>query len=176
MPHVKIIRWHTRVPMVDPGRVNDDFIAALMAPGATSWVAIHANHPKEFSSSARAALARLVDAGIPLVSQSVLLRGVNDNIEALAELMRAFLANRIKPYYLHHPDLAPGTSHFRMTIDEGLALVEQLRARLSGLAMPTYMLDLPGGFGKVPLESRNVEKTAQGWRIRDGRGTWHNYP
>jgi len=176
IPHVKIIRWHTRVPMVDPERVNDDFIAALMAPGATSWVAIHANHAREFSPTARVALARLVDAGIPLVSQSVLLKGVNDNVEALAELMRAFLANRVKPYYLHHPDLARGTSHFRISIEEGLALMRALRARLSGLAQPTYVLDIPGGFGKVPLDSHNVEKTAAGHRIRDFAGEWHQYP
>jgi lysine 2,3-aminomutase len=171
MPHVKLIRWHTRVPMVDPGRVNDDFIAALMAPGATSWVAIHANHAKEFSP----ALARLVDAGIPLVSQSVLLKGVNDHVETLADLMRAFLANRIKPYYLHHPDLARGTSHFRVGIEEGLALTRALRAKLSGLAQPAYVLDIPGGFGKIPLDSTNVEKTETGHRIRDFSGQWHDY-
>jgi lysine 2,3-aminomutase len=176
IPHVKIIRWHTRVPMVDPERVNEDFIAALLAPGAASWVAIHANHAREFSPPARAALARLVDAGIPLVSQSVLLKGVNDDAETLAELMRAFLANRVKPYYLHHPDLARGTSHFRIGIEEGLALMRTLRARLSGLAQPSYVLDIPGGFGKVPLESHNVEKTATGHRIRDFAGAWHDYP
>ena len=176
IPHVKIIRWHTRVPMVDPERVSDAFIAALMAPGATSWVAIHANHPREFSTRACAALARLVDAGIPLVSQSVLLKGVNDDVETLAELMRAFLANRVKPYYLHHPDLARGTSHFRVGIEEGLALMRGLRARLSGLAQPTYVLDIPGGFGKVPLDSANVEKTAGGHRIRGFEGRWHDYP
>jgi len=174
--HVKLIRWHTRVPVTDPDRITDALVAALHAPGATTFVAVHANHPREFALDARMAIARLVDGGLPLVSQSVLLRGVNDKVETLDALMRAFLENRIKPYYLHHPDLAPGTSHFRLSIDEGLALVEQLRARLSGLAMPTYMLDLPGGFGKVPLESRNVEKTARGWRIRDGRGEWHDYP
>jgi lysine 2,3-aminomutase len=173
--HVKLVRWHTRVPMVDPGRVSDDFIAALLAPGATTWVAIHANHAREFSPEARHALARLADAGIPLVSQSVLLKGINDNVEALAALMRAFLENRVKPYYLHHPDLAPGTSHFRMEIEGGLALMRALRARLSGLAMPTYMLDIPGGYGKVPLESDNVEPAARGHRIRDARGQWHDY-
>jgi lysine 2,3-aminomutase len=173
--HVKLIRWHTRVPMTDPERVTDALVAGLHAPGATAFVAVHANHPREFAPEARLAIARLVDGGVPLVSQSVLLKGVNDRIETLDTLMRTFLENRIKPYYLHHPDLAPGTSHFRLTIDEGLALVEQLRARLSGLAMPAYMLDLPGGFGKVPLESRNLEKTSTGWRIRDGRGVWHEY-
>ena len=174
--HVKLIRWHTRVPMTDPDRITDALVAGLHAPGATTFVAVHANHPREFAPEAQLAIARLVDGGLPLVSQSVLLKGVNDKIETLDTLMRTFLENRIKPYYLHHPDLAPGTSHFRLSIDEGLALVEQLRARLSGLAMPTYMLDLPGGFSKVPLESRNVENTAQGWRIRDGRGDWHSYP
>jgi len=175
IPHVKIIRWHTRVPMVDPERVSDDFIAALMAPGATSWVAIHANHLREFSPPARAALARLADAGIPLVSQSVLLKGVNDDVETLAELMRTFLANRVKPYYLHHPDLARGTSHFRVGIEEGLALTRALRARLSGLAQPTYVLDIPGGFGKVPLESDHLEIGESAIRVRDLAGRWHDY-
>jgi lysine 2,3-aminomutase len=101
---------------------------------------------------------------------------VNDDAKTLAALMRSFVENRIKPYYLHHPDLAPGTSHFRLGIEEGLDLMRELRARLSGLAMPTYMLDIPGGFGKVPLESSHVEKTARGWRIRDARGAWHDYP
>ena len=173
--HVKLVRWHTRVPMVDPARVSDDFIAALLAPGAITWVAIHANHAREFSPEAKQALARLVDAGIPLVSQSVLLRGVNDNVEALAALMRAFLENRVKPYYLHHPDLARGTSHFRLGIEEGLGLTRALRARLSGLAQPSYVLDIPGGFGKVPLDSSHVEKTAFGHRIRDFEGRWHDY-
>jgi len=174
--HVKVIRWHTRVPVTDPERVTDDLVAALHAPGATSYVAVHANHAAEFAHLAKIAIARLADGGIPLVSQSVLLKGVNDTADTLAELMRTFVENRIKPYYLHHPDLAPGTSHFRLSIEEGLALVRQLRAKLSGLAMPTYMLDIPGGFGKVPLESTNVERTATGHRIRDGRGNWHDYP
>jgi lysine 2,3-aminomutase len=174
--HVKVIRWHTRVPVTDPDRVTDALVAALHAPGATTYVAVHANHAREFSSDAKAAIARLADGGIPLVSQSVLLKGVNDNAQTLAELMRAFVENRIKPYYLHHPDLAPGTSHFRLKIEEGLALMQQLRAQLSGLAMPVYMLDIPGGFGKVPLESANVERTAAGYRIRDTRGKWHDYP
>ena len=174
--HVKVVRWHTRVPMVDPARISDDFIAALIAPGITPWVAIHANHPKEFSSDAKRALAQLSDAGIPLVSQSVLLRGVNDSVETLAELMRAFIENRVKPYYLHHPDLARGTSHFRLSIEDGLKLTRALRAGYSGLAQPTYVLDIPGGFGKVPLDSANVEKTPTGHRIRDFAGQWHDYP
>jgi lysine 2,3-aminomutase len=174
--HVKIVRWHTRVPVTDPARVTAEFVAALKQAGVTTWVAIHANHPREFAPDARAAIARLADAGIALVSQSVLLRGVNDNVETLAALMQGFLENRIKPYYLHHPDLAPGTSHFRLGIDEGLVLMAQLRARLSGLAMPTYMLDIPGGFGKVMLESDALQRAGDGYRVRDGRGRWHDYP
>jgi len=175
IPHVKVVRWHTRVPVTDPERVSDELVAALHAPGATAYVAVHANHPREFSPAARTAIARLADGGVPLVSQSVLLKGVNDDVEILAELMRVFVENRIKPYYLHHPDLAPGTSHFRLGIEQGLELMRALRGQLSGLAMPTYMLDLPGGFGKVQLESKNVERTPSGWRIRDGHGEWHSY-
>jgi lysine 2,3-aminomutase len=175
MGHVRIVRWHTRVPMVDPDRVTDELVAALIAPGVTSWVAIHANHPREFSPPARLAIARLREAQIPLVSQSVLLKGVNDDVETLAALMRAFVENGVKPYYLHHPDMAPGTSHFRIGIEDGLALARALRARLSGLAQPTYVLDIPGGFGKVPLDSQSVEKTDSGHRIRDFAGQWHDY-
>ena len=173
--HVKIVRWHTRVPVTDPDRVSDALVAALHGAGATHWIAIHANHAREFGDDARRAIARLADGGIPLVSQSVLLKGVNDDAETLAALMRAFADNRIKPYYLHHPDLAPGTSHFRNTIPEGLALMQELRLRLSGLEMPTYMLDIPGGYGKVPLESGHLEISESGIRLRDLNGRWHAY-
>jgi len=176
IPHVKILRWHTRVPVVDPVRITDAFVAALLVPGATTVVALHANHPRELTAEARAACARLVDAGIPLLSQSVLLRGVNDDGDTLEALMRAFVAMRIKPYYLHHPDLAPGTSHFRVPIERGLELVRALRGRLSGIAMPQYVLDIPGGYAKVPLESDNLQKTETGWRVRDPAGAWHDYP
>ena len=175
VPHVRIVRWHTRVPVTDPARVTDELVAALHAAGATSWVAIHANHAREFGPEARRAIARLADAGIPLVSQSVLLKGVNDDAATLAALMRGFADNRIKPYYLHHPDLTPGTSHFRPTIAEGLALMRALRRELSGLEMPTYMLDIPGGFGKVPLESDHLELKGAGIRVRDTSGIWHDY-
>jgi lysine 2,3-aminomutase len=173
--HVKLVRWHTRVPVTDPERVNDALVAALHGAGATHWVAIHANHAREFGAEARRAIARLADGGIALVSQSVLLKGVNDDAQTLAALMRAFADNRIKPYYLHHPDLAPGTAHFRNTIPQGLALMKALRGQLSGLEMPTYMLDIPGGFGKVPLESDHLEMSQSGIRVRDLTGRWHAY-
>lgn len=149
--HVQVLRWHTRVPLVDPTRVNQDLIAALKCDGKAVYVALHANHPREFTFQGRGAIARLVAAGIPLVSQSVLLKGVNDDVETLAALMRTFVANRVKPYYLHHADLAPGTGHFRTTVAEGQALMHALRGRLSGLAQPTYVLDIPGGVAKVPI-------------------------
>lgn len=151
MAHVRVARWHTRVPLVAPERVTDDLVAALKADGLATYVGLHANHPREFTPEGRAAIARLVDAGIPLVSQTVLLKGVNDDVATLEALMRTFVANRITPYYLHQGDLAPGTSHWRTTIGEGRALMRALRRRLSGLAQPTYVLDVPDGAGKVPI-------------------------
>jgi lysine 2,3-aminomutase len=170
---VKVLRWHTRVPVVDPGHVTEDLVAALRSPAKAIYVALHANHSRELTPAARAACARLVDAGIVMVSQTVLLRGVNDDVETLSALMRAFVEARIKPYYLHHPDLAPGTSRFRLSIAEGQALVRQLRGRLSGLAQPTYVLDIPGGHGKVPVGPSFLDDGAQ--RVSDPQGTWHDY-
>ncbi|MDE2164557.1 MAG: lysine-2,3-aminomutase-like protein [Alphaproteobacteria bacterium] len=176
IPHVKVIRWHTRVPVVDPAHITDDFIGALLVPGATTIVALHANHPRELTAAARAACARLIDVGIPMLSQTVLLRGVNDNVETLEALMRAFVETRIKPYYLHHADLAPGTSHFRVPVEEGQRMMRELRARVSGVCMPQYVLDIPSGYAKVPIASSDVEKTAAGYRLRDHQGRWHSYP
>jgi lysine 2,3-aminomutase len=149
--HVKVIRIHTRVPVADPRRVNAEMVAALKVTGATCWVALHANHARELTDDARAACARLIDAGIPMLSQSVLLRGVNDHAAALEDLMRAFVECRIKPYYLHHGDLAPGTAHLRTTLAQGQELMRALRGRVSGLCQPDYVLDIPGGAGKSPV-------------------------
>jgi len=174
--HVKIIRFHSRVPVVDPQRIDAEMIAGLKAAGKTVYVALHANHPRELTPEARAACARLIDSGIMMVSQSVLLRGVNDDAETLAQLMRLFVENRIKPYYLHHPDLAPGTSHFRLDIEEGRAIVAALRAKISGIAMPAYILDIPGGFGKVPLTDSPVRAAGKGcYDITDWQGAVHPY-
>jgi lysine 2,3-aminomutase len=176
--HVAIVRWHTRVPMVDPARVTPALVAALKAPGIAPWVAVHANHPREFTPTSSAAIARLADAGVPLVSQSVLLRGVNDDAATLEALMRAFVRNRIKPYYLHHPDLAPGTAHFRPTIAEGQALTADLRRRATGLAQPTYVLDVPHGASKAPLAEARVRTRPGGAseapivEVLDDDGVW----
>lgn len=173
--HVKIVRVHTRVPVVMPAQVDDALVAALKSCGKTVYVALHANHPREFTDAAKAAIARLVDSGVAMVSQSVLLRGVNDDVEILGALMRRFVEARVKPYYLHHGDLAPGTAHFRTTIAEGRALVEALRGRYSGLCQPEYVLDIPGGAGKSPLDGDMLAADGEGYRVRDWRGGEHAY-
>ncbi|EJC76241.1 lysine-2,3-aminomutase-like protein [Rhizobium hidalgonense] len=175
--HVKIVRFHTRVPVVEPERIDAALIAALKASGKTVYVALHANHVRELTAEARAACARLVDAGIAMVSQSVLLKGVNDDPDVLAELMKAFVEIRVKPYYLHHPDLAPGTGHFRLTIEEGQRIVAALHGRISGLCQPTYILDIPGGHGKAVVSGSTVRARGEGcYSVSDYRGNEHSYP
>jgi lysine 2,3-aminomutase len=174
--HVKIVRLHTRLPVVSPEKITLSLVRALKVPGATTYVALHANHPRELTPAVRAACARFVDAGIPMVSQSVLLRGVNDDAATLEALMRAFVECRIKPYYLHHADLAPGTSHFRTTIEEGQSLMRALRGRVSGLAQPTYVLDIPGGYGKVPVGPGYIDMCGDaGAVVEDIKGVKHRY-
>ena len=141
--------------------VTDSFVSALSDTSKTVVVGLHTNHPRELTPDARAALARLSDAGIPLVSQTVLLRGINDRRPREA-LMRGFVEARVIPYYLHHADLAPGTGHFRVRVADGIALVRDLHRRLSGIARPDYVLDLPGAYGKVSLLSADVRLTADG--------------
>jgi lysine 2,3-aminomutase len=172
--HVKVLRWHTRVPIADPGRVTEGLAAALRSPAKAVYVVVHANHPRELTPAVRASLGRLRDAGISLLSQTVLLAGVNDDAGTLEALLRALVEVQVKPYYLHHPDLAPGTSHFRLSIEQGQRIVRKLRGRLSGLAQPTYVLDIPGGHGKVPVGPVYLEEG--GRRIADPGGTLHDYP
>jgi lysine 2,3-aminomutase len=169
--HVKIVRFHTRVPIVAPERVTTPLVDAIKSSGKTVWVAIHANHPREFTEEARAAIARLADAGIPLVSQAVLLRGINDDAETLAALMRLFVENRVKPYYLHQGDLAPGTGHFRSDVSTGQDLMRALRGAYSGLCQPTYVLDIPGGHGKVPIGPTYLR--GESGEVDDPRGGTH---
>jgi lysine 2,3-aminomutase len=177
IPHVKVVRFHTRVPVVEPERVDEKLVAALKASGKATYLAVHANHPRELTEAARAAIGRLVDAGIVTLSQSVLLKGINDDPETLAALMRGFVECRVRPYYLHHPDLAPGTSHFRVSIEDGQRLVTGLRGRISGLAQPTYVLDIPGGHGKVPIAAANIRRAEDGcYTVSDWRGGEHRYP
>jgi lysine 2,3-aminomutase len=171
--HVKVIRVHTRVPVVAPERIDAALIRALRTDKAT-FVVLHINHPRELTKEARAACARFVDAGIPLLSQSVLLRGVNDDVETLGALMRTLIECRIKPYYLHQADLAPGTAHLRTTIAEGQTLMRGLRGRYSGLCQPTYVLDIPDGHGKSPIGPNYLSE--DGTAIEDFNGRRHVYP
>lgn len=176
IPHVAIVRLHSRVPIVDPGRVTGELVRALKPGRVAVWLAVHCNHARELAPSTRAALSRLADAGLPLMGQTVLLKGVNDTVETLEALMRALVTARVKPYYLHHPDLVRGTGHFRVSIAEGQALMKALRGRLSGLAQPTYVLDVPGGHGKVPVGPSYLADDPGALRVEDAFGGQHRYP
>ncbi|WP_406721356.1 lysine-2,3-aminomutase-like protein [Thioclava litoralis] len=176
LPHLAMVRFHTRVPVVAPERITPELTQLIADLRLAPWMVLHTNHAAELTPNARAALARLVDAGIPVISQSVLLRGVNDSAEALAELFTTLSALRVKPYYLHHCDLARGTSHFRTTIDEGRALMRALRGRISGHCLPTYVLDIPGGHGKVPISAEYFAQQSTGhWKVTDWQGRIHDY-
>ncbi len=170
MPHVTTIRLHTRVPTADPDRITAALADALDT-GKAMWVVLHANHASELTAAACAAVRRLQARAIPVLGQSVLLRGVNDSAAALEALFRAMVQARIKPYYLHQLDPAPGTARFHVPIDEGRALLAALRGRVTGLAWPTYVLDIPGGHGKVPIGPDYLDP-AHGL-VRDPRGRSH---
>lgn len=175
--HVEVLRFHSRIPVADPDRVTP-VLAGALRPSPESelavWLSVHVNHARELSPAARLGLRRLADAGIPLVSQTVLLKGVNDSAEVLEELFRALVRNRVRPYYLHHPDLARGTGHFRLSIAEGQAIMRRLRGRLTGIAQPTYVLDIPGGAGKVPLMPDFWDP--ERGEVTDWQGRRHPYP
>jgi lysine 2,3-aminomutase len=174
--HLGVVRVHTRAPIATPETIDDAMIAALRIPidrDKATFVAIHCNHARELTAPARAAIARMIDAGIPVLSQTVLLKGVNDDAATLEALFRALVRARVKPYYLHHPDLAPGTGHFRVSLARGRELVGALRGPLSGLCQPTYVLDVPGGFGKVPVGPSYV---AADGAVIDPDGRPHRHP
>ncbi|MBI3709400.1 MAG: lysine 2,3-aminomutase, partial [Proteobacteria bacterium] len=165
IPHLGVIRIHSRVPIADPARVTAELVAVLDAEKAV-YVVVHCNHPRELSPAATTACRRIVDAGIPMLSQSVLLAGVNDDPATLEALFRALVRRRIKPYYLHQLDPAPGTGRFRVKLARGQDLMRGLRGRVSGLCQPTYVVDIPGGHGKVPVGPSYLEDGA----VRDWQG------
>ena len=164
IPHLELLRIHTRVPTTDPARVTTQLAAALQTEKPL-WLVLHANHATEFTQEAQVALTLIRAQGVPLLGQSVLLRGVNDTTEALEALFRIMLRARIKPYYLHQLDPAPGTARFHVPIEEGRRLMATLRGRVTGLAWPTYVLDIPGGHGKVPIgpEYLHVDTVQDPW-------------
>jgi lysine 2,3-aminomutase len=176
IPHIAVVRVHSRVPIVDPSRVTAALLAALRPKRTALWLGVHCNHARELTAAAHAALALLADAGVPLFGQTVLLAGVNDDVDTLDQLMRALVANRVKPYYLHHPDLVRGTGHFRVSVAHGQALIKALRRRLSGLAQPTYVLDIPGGHGKVPIGPAYLGDDPDSLLVEDAFGGRHRYP
>jgi lysine 2,3-aminomutase len=167
VPHIQTLRIHSRVPVADPARLAS--LASVLQTEKPLWLVVHANHASEFTPAAIAALREIGRLGVPLLGQSVLLRGVNDTEAALEALFRAMLAARIKPYYLHQLDPAPGTARFHVPIEEGRALLARLRGRVTGLAWPTYVLDIPGGHGKVPIGPDFLD----GASVRDPAGHSH---
>ncbi len=149
--HIDNLRIHTRAPLAAPERVSRDLCRVFQDLQKPLYIVLHVNHADELTDDVTAALKKLHQSGAVLLSQSVLLKDINDNAQALETLCRALIRNRVKPYYLHHLDPAPGTSHFRVSIEEGQELMRALRGNLSGIALPTYVLDIPGGSGKIPV-------------------------
>lgn len=174
--HVKTIRIHTRVPALDPDRITNAMLQALDIQKPL-WIVLHCNHASEIDKSGEEAISKLIDSGIPMLSQTVLLKGINDTPTDLTNLMRTLIENRIKPYYLHQGDLAQGTSHFRTALRQGRKLVRSIRGRISGIAQPIYILDIPGGFGKVSAEDSWVTPNVDGigWKVEDHAGVKHYY-
>ncbi len=176
IPHVRIVRIGTRVPFAAPERITGELVA-LLRRFSPVYMNIHVNHPVEITPEARSACARLADAGVPLGSQTVLLRHLNDAPNVLEELFVELLTLRVRPYYLLQMDLMRSTAHFRVPLSRGLELMRVLRNRIPGLAMPLYVLDLPGGLGKVPLLPDAVEAVTEDCiRLRNHEGKIGVYP
>lgn len=175
MPHVRVIRIHSRMPCTLPHRITPA-LTTLLRQYHPLFVNTQFNHPMEITPAAMDACGRMVDAGIPVGCQSVLLKGVNDNVETLKALFRGLVRMRVRPYYLHHPDPVGGTAHFSVPLKKGLAMMAQLRGHISGICLPYYMLDLPGGGGKVPLLPDAVTDMGGGrWLIRNYQGNRFEY-
>jgi lysine 2,3-aminomutase len=172
--HLRLLRGHSRLPVVQPGRVNAGLVRALRGGGRLQVAVVtHFNHAREIGPETAEAARRLREAGFLLLNQTVLLRGVNDSVGALSELFEALVYTLgVKPYYLHHCDLTRGLAHLRTPIDQGLALMAALRGRLSGLCLPTYVLDLPGGQGKIPLGQMPFTVSREGgdWLFQSPEG------
>ena len=150
IPHVEIVRLGSRLPVVLPQRITDD-LCAMMKKYHPVWVNTHFNHPKEITAEAIEACTKLADAGVPLGNQSVLLAGINDCIHVMKELVQKLVKNRVRPYYIYQCDLAQGLTHFRTPVTKGIEIIESLRGHTSGFAVPTFVVDAPGGGGKIPV-------------------------
>lgn len=167
IPHVKIIRFHTRIYTMLPSRITSKFLEILKTSRAKVWMVCHINSHLEFKKNAVDSMQKTAAAGIPLLMQSVLLKGVNGSFEQLKKLFEAAAVHGIKPYYLHYLDLAQGTEHFRIPLAEAVDLFAQLRGQISGFCIPQFMIDLPGGHGKVSLENTEYKQIDNGiWEFR----------
>jgi lysine 2,3-aminomutase len=176
IPHVQILRVATRAPVTNPMRVTPA-LAALLRRHAPLFVVTHFNHPKECTGEAREACERLVDHGVPVENQTVLLRQVNSSARILTDLNERLLTFRVRPYYLHQGDLAEGTAHLRTPLETGVAILEAMRGRTSGLAIPHLAVDLPDGGGKVTLSPRyHLGREEGGHVLRSHGGGRHLYP
>lgn len=176
MPHVRILRIHTRVPATWPQRITPALAGALSAFHPL-YINVHFNHPDEINPESEQACAHLADAGIPLGSQTVLLRHVNDNPGTLQLLLQKLLEIRVRPYYIHQLDRVPGTAHFRVPMEKALRVIGHLRGRVSGQAMPHFMIDLPGGGGKVELLPEScLSKNDSEWIMQNFEGRRFTYP
>ncbi len=183
--HVRVIRIHTRVPIADPKRINNKLIKAIeentdwsvLSARKPVYLVVHVNHAQEITQDVRIALHALRQSGCILLSQSVLLKGVNNAPQTLENLFRELVTLGVKPYYLHHPDLAPGTSHFRLSIEAGQKIVKSLQGRVSGICLPTYMLDIPGGHGKIPLTPCFIKQLENDtYSVENYKGESFTYP
>ncbi|MFO0895868.1 MAG: EF-P beta-lysylation protein EpmB [Pirellulales bacterium] len=152
IPHLRRLRVHTRLPVMIPARVNDELLGWLTGTRLAPWMVVHINHPREVDTAVGAALGRLVDAGVPVLNQAVLLRGINDEAEVLAELCELLVDLRVSPYYLHQLDRVAGAAHFEVSVEQGRSIVAELRRRLPGFAVPRYVCEQPGGEHKMLLE------------------------
>lgn len=159
--HVEIIRIGTRVPVVLPMRITEELVKMLRKYHPI-WINTHFNHPKEFTEKSTRALSMLADGGIPLGNQSVLLKGINDCPQIMKKLVHELVKNRVRPYYIYQCDLSKGLSHFRTTVSKGLEIIEYLRGHTSGFAVPTYVIDAPGGGGKIPIEPQYLISMGEG--------------
>lgn len=175
IPHVEVLRIGSRAPVVLPERITAS-LTQLLRRYQPLYFLTHFNHPAELTEATIAACTRLVQAGVPLINQTVLLRGINDNAETLHHLFHQLHRLCIRPYYLHQMDLTCGTGHFRTRLETGLELMAQLRGPLSGLAVPTFIVDLPGGHGKVPLTPAYIQRLGDQARLRASDGTVLDYP
>lgn len=174
--HVKILRIHTRIPVANPMKIDETIISVLKTVNQSLHMVLHVNHVQEISDDVKYVIFSLKRAGISLYSQSVLLKGVNDRAEILEELFDALTLLQVHPYHLYHLDRARGTSHFRVPIEEGKNIMRELQGRLSGISMPKYMIDIPGGYGKIPINNETVCRLGNGvYSVTDYQGRTHIY-